>query len=142
MEYDRRTGVEVLDDDTSWELVTSRPVGRLAASVAGRVELWPVNFAVEDRAIYIRSEDGTKLAAVGGTDIVFEVDSVSDQFEVGWSVIARGCLEELTDVHAVAKAERLQLRTWSPTGKPHWLRLVPAELSGRRITKVAGFHTD
>jgi nitroimidazol reductase NimA-like FMN-containing flavoprotein (pyridoxamine 5'-phosphate oxidase superfamily) len=142
VDFDPRTGLEILDEDTCWELLRAEPLGRIAVAVDGRQELWPVNFAVSDRAIYVRTDVGLKLATVPGRDAVFEVDAASERFETGWSVIARGRFTELTEPTDIGRAELLDLRPWSLAGKPRWLRFSPDEISGRRITKVGGEFTD
>jgi nitroimidazol reductase NimA-like FMN-containing flavoprotein (pyridoxamine 5'-phosphate oxidase superfamily) len=142
MDFDPRTGLEVVDAQECFTLLSTTSVGRLAALVDGRVELWPMNFAAAEGSIFIRTAPGTKMDAVGGTDVVFEVDAVSDRWESGWSVILRGTLVEVTDPVEVGAAELLGLRTWSLSGKSRWLRLDPDEIGGRRVVKTSGDYTD
>lgn len=132
-EVEAKTGLEILDEDTCWELLATKPIGRLAALVHGRVELVPMNYAVHDTAVYFRSAPGTKLAAIDG-EAVFEADEASYLMKSGWSVIAWGRLEEVTDDAELAVALTLPLRPWSDTPKPYLLKLVVERISGRRLT--------
>jgi uncharacterized protein len=138
VDVDPRSGLEILDEATCWELVRSEPVGRVIGSVAGRLEVWPVNFAVSDGSVFVRTADDSRLSKVAGSEIVFEVDSMSKQFRAGWSVMARGRLVELVDPFEVGQAELLQLQAWSVAGKPVWLRLTPDVIDGRRTSVTAG----
>lgn len=132
MDVDPRTGLEVLDEADCWRLLATQPVGRLAVVIDGRVEVFPINFAVHDGAVYVRSAPGTKLAALGG-EAVFEVDEASWMLTQGWSVIARGELGVVTDPDEQAAAEQLPLRPWAESDKPFFLRLRVTEISGRQV---------
>jgi len=141
-DYELRTGLERMDPDACLELIRTQRVGRLAAVIGGRPEIFPMNFAVADGAVLMRSEDGTKLAAVEGGDVAFEVDAVAEAFRSGWSVIVHGRLERVEDPEDVRRAELTGLQAWSQSGKPHWLRLAAAEVSGRRIVHGADAYAD
>jgi nitroimidazol reductase NimA-like FMN-containing flavoprotein (pyridoxamine 5'-phosphate oxidase superfamily) len=141
-DHELRTGLERLDPDACLELLKTQPVGRLAAVIGGRPEIFPMNFTVSEGAVVMRSEDGTKLAAVEGGEVAFEVDAVTEAFRGGWSVIVHGRLERLEDPVDVQRAELTGLRAWSQSGKPHWLRLAAAEVTGRRIVHGADTYAD
>ncbi|HSL56562.1 MAG TPA: pyridoxamine 5'-phosphate oxidase family protein [Acidimicrobiales bacterium] len=132
MEVDPRTWLEVLDEAACWRLLTTQPVGRLIVLVDGRIEVFPINYAVHERAVYVRTAPGTKVAGVGG-EAVFEVDEAAWMLTQGWSVIARGRLEAVTDPDEIAAAEQLPLRPWADSDKPHFLRLVTEEITGRQV---------
>lgn len=132
MDTDPRTGLEVLDEDTCWELLAKEPIGRLVAIIDGRIELFPINYAVDDRAVFVRTAPGTKLAALGG-EVVFEADDASWMMRSGWSVIVWGRLAAVTDTDELARAHELPLRPWSDTAKPLFLRLDAERITGRRI---------
>lgn len=132
MQRDPKTGLEVLDEDTCWELLASKPLGRLAAVVHGHVELFPMNHAVHEGAVWFRSAPGTKLGALND-DVVFEVDDASYLMKSGWSVMAGGRLVEVTDPAEMEVGLSLPLRPWSDTPKPFLLKLVVHRISGRRL---------
>jgi hypothetical protein len=51
----------------------------------------------------------------------------------GWSVLVKGRAVEVDDADEVRAVARLPLRHWSVGHKPHWVRVLPAEVTGRRI---------
>lgn len=122
----------VLSEQQSWDLLSSVALGRLVTSVAGRAEIFPVNFVTQHRTILFRSAEGTKLAEVLMNDqVVFEADG-HDVAE-GWSVIVRGRAEILDTRAEVEEAQQAQLLPWTATVKLRYVRVVPVEISGRRF---------
>lgn len=70
--------IDTLSSDECWVLLESESFGRLAVAAAGEIEIFPVNYAAYDRALYIRTAAGTKLAAVTISDrVAFEVDRIA-----------------------------------------------------------------
>ncbi|WP_232549747.1 pyridoxamine 5'-phosphate oxidase family protein [Propioniciclava soli] len=125
--------VTFLDDDAAWDELRTHAVGRLAVSLGGEPEIFPVNFAVDGRSLVFRTAEGSKLlaATLGGVGAL-EVDRFDDS--TGTSVIARGPLAEMEGAQALAQAEELPLRSWVGTVKSHYVRLDVTQISGRRFT--------
>lgn len=124
--------IVVLPEDESWQLLASRTLGRLATSVGGQPEIFPVNFVVQRHSVLFRTAEGTKLAsAVANNRVAFEVDD--HNVEGGWSVIVKGHAQMLQSAEEVADAERAQLLPWIATRKRHFVRIIPTEISGRRF---------
>ena len=124
--------IVVLPEDESWQLLASRTLGRLATSVGGHPEIFPVNFVVQRHSVLFRTAEGTKLAsAVANNRVAFEVDD--HNVEGGWSVIVKGHAQMLRSAEEVADAERAQLLPWIATTKRHFVRIIPTEISGRRF---------
>jgi uncharacterized protein len=124
--------VTVLSEDESWKLMSTVALGRLITSFAGEPEVFPVNYVVQDGTVLFRTAEGTKLfSAVASHTVVFEVDdhNVTD----GWSVIARGRARLLKTDADIHQAERAQLLPWTATPKPHYVRISPTEVTGRRF---------
>jgi len=123
-------GSEVIGKDDCWELLETAHIGRLVATVGGRVEIFPVNYALEGETILFRTNAGRKMRAALGIEVVFEVDDVDPTSRTGWSVIARGQARDITRFDC---AERLQaLQPW--TGRKDFLvRITPWEVTGRRV---------
>ena len=69
-------GSEVIGKDDCWELLETAHIGRLVATVGGRVEIFPVNYALEGETILFRTNAGRKMRAALGIEVVFEVDDV------------------------------------------------------------------
>lgn len=122
----------VLDDDESWQLLASVTLGRLVTVVAGQPEIFPVNFVVQRRTILFRTAEGRKLlSSVMDERVAFEADD--HDFDRGWSVVVKGRADVMLDDADLERADRAQLLPWIPTVKPHYVRIVAAEITGRRF---------
>ncbi|WP_147103305.1 pyridoxamine 5'-phosphate oxidase family protein [Nesterenkonia populi] len=133
-DHPNQNPVLTLAEDQSWQLLSTAELGRLVLVVSGRPDIFPVNFAVQDRTIVFRTAPGTKLAELTVNDqIVFEADAVLP--EEGWSVIVRGTAEQLQTSDELAAAEALGLETIVPTVKEHYVRVTPTEITGRHFLR-------
>jgi nitroimidazol reductase NimA-like FMN-containing flavoprotein (pyridoxamine 5'-phosphate oxidase superfamily) len=67
--------VSVLPESECWKLLSNVALGRLVTTVDGQPEIFPVNFAVQQRTILFRTAEGTKLMSAAINDgVLFEVD--------------------------------------------------------------------
>jgi nitroimidazol reductase NimA-like FMN-containing flavoprotein (pyridoxamine 5'-phosphate oxidase superfamily) len=124
--------VTILSVSESWELLSSVSLGRLVTSVDGRPEIFPVNFVVQHRTVLFRTAEGTKLvSAVINNEVLFEADD--HDAEGGWSVIVKGTARTLRSDDEIEEAERAQLLPWIATYKPHYVRVRPFSITGRRF---------
>ncbi|TFB86441.1 pyridoxamine 5'-phosphate oxidase family protein [Cryobacterium algoricola] len=125
--------VHVLDEEECWDLLISSSFGRLALSIAGEPDIYPVNFVAADRRLVFRTAEGTKLLELTvNNKVAFETDGIGR--DEAWSVVARGrarVLEHQTDIDA---ADQLPLRPLVPTLKYIYVEIVPETVSGRRFT--------
>jgi len=121
-----------------FRLLAGEPVGRLAfVDDRGPIVL-PVNFTVDNHTLLIRSAEGTKLGVLGrGDKVAFEVDGIDAASGTGWSVLVRGEAIEVTDAVELARLRTLPLRPWAPGAKEHFLRILPAVITGRRISAAS-----
>jgi hypothetical protein len=128
-------GLTPLTDDECWSLLATHPLqlGRIAFSDAGTTVVYPMNYAVAGRSVYLRTDPGSRLTAVRSRDVAFEVDHVDTAWERGWSVLARGHLREVVDPDELEAHRELQLRTWAPGTRLHLLCLDVSRITGRRI---------
>lgn len=124
-----------LDDVECWELVRSAEVGRLVTVIAGRADIFPVNYLVDDDHIVIRTAEGNKLAgAIASHTVLFEVDHTDDDLRTGWSVVMRGVAREPRALEEVMHDQELALRPWSnPAPKQRFIEIRPIEISGRAV---------
>jgi nitroimidazol reductase NimA-like FMN-containing flavoprotein (pyridoxamine 5'-phosphate oxidase superfamily) len=124
--------VTVLSEGESWGLLASVALGRLATSVDGEPEIFPVNFVVQNHTVLFRTSEGTKLVSAAiNNSVVFEADdhNVSE----GWSVIVKGIARTLRTDDEIRTAERAQLLPWTATVKQHYVRVLPSRITGRRF---------
>ncbi len=135
----RDTDTEALSPNECWELLRESVVGRLAVSVEGRPDIFPVNPVVDHGTIVFRTAAGTKLTATKGQDVAFEVDGYDVGTAQAWSVVVKGRAHEILEVDEVLRALRLPVFPWQPGRKPRFLRLEPTSVTGRRFVVEGGF---
>ncbi|KHE73713.1 pyridoxamine 5-phosphate oxidase [Kocuria marina] len=123
----------VMDSQRVWELLDEMPYGRLAVQGAGLVDIFPVNHVVNQRKIYFRTSQGTKLASlVVNNHVAFEVDKVEGTHVE--SAVVHGRARRLETRAEVEAAEQLPLTPWAPNYKFHYVVLEPDDATGREFT--------
>ena len=129
-------GTEVVPEFACWEMLASHEVGRVVFSHDGKVEIFPVNYALHADHIFFATNAGRKLAGLGEGEIVFEVDWIERSTRSGWSVIVHGTARGLTEIDA-STAAMIQ-RSWQPwTGtKDHLVVIQARSISGRRVAPI------
>ncbi|HTP18602.1 MAG TPA: pyridoxamine 5'-phosphate oxidase family protein [Solirubrobacteraceae bacterium] len=129
----------VLTREECLALLASHNFGRLAVAMDSPV-IRPVNYVFDDRSqsVVFRTADGSKFHAmlVNG-NAAFEIDGIDSDSRTGWSVVIVGMTEEVTSPSEVRRLDRLQLETWTPGPKAHWMRIRAWTVSGRRIVPLA-----
>jgi nitroimidazol reductase NimA-like FMN-containing flavoprotein (pyridoxamine 5'-phosphate oxidase superfamily) len=125
--------MDVLSVDESWNLLSSRTLGRLVTCVEGYPEIFPVNFVVHRKTVLFRTaEFATKLfTMVMNAHVVFEADN--HNVSEGWSVIVKGVAQVLNTSAEIEEAQRAQLLPWTAGSKPRYVRVFPSEITGRRF---------
>jgi len=137
METRPGTGVTVLSTDACWGLLRSTEVGRLAMTVGGEPDIFPVNFVVDHGTIVFRTAPGAKLAGVViGHSVAFEVDSYQPDASEAWSVVVKGRGEQITRSQELIDTSDLPLFPWQAGPKHRFVRIVPTDVSGRRFHVV------
>lgn len=121
-----------------WALLSSHVLGRLAVSVAGQPEIFPVNYVTHEEHIVFRTAEGTKLASVAANArVAFETDGYDAATGEAWSVVVHGIAHVLRDFDEIYPAQDLDLTPWSPSLKSWFVRIRPHETTGRRFAVVA-----
>ena len=122
----------MLSEDESWSLLSTVSLGRLVTILGGRLEIFPVNFVTQRRTVLFRTAQGTKLYSAVMTDqVTFEADDHT--VAEGWSVIIKGRAHLLTANADILDAEEAPLLPWIATLKPHYVRVIAMEITGRRF---------
>ncbi len=113
-------------------------LGRVAINVDGIPRVFPVNYALQGDSIVFRSDEGTKLTAASrGALVSFEIDDDNPLYHTGWSVVATGHLEIVTDEAELHALQRAAVRPWAELGQ-YFLRIRIIDVTGRRIDVQAG----
>jgi nitroimidazol reductase NimA-like FMN-containing flavoprotein (pyridoxamine 5'-phosphate oxidase superfamily) len=126
--------LEILDEDECLRLLASAVIGRVATTFGALPVVLPVNFAIVDGGIVFRTGEGTKLrAATRSAVVAFEADDYDPESWAGWSVLAIGRSEEVTDPGEVSRLGSLRLAPWADGERTRYVRIDPDVLTGRRI---------
>jgi nitroimidazol reductase NimA-like FMN-containing flavoprotein (pyridoxamine 5'-phosphate oxidase superfamily) len=131
-------GPEQLDSAACLALLREAPFGRLAVIVNDRPDIFPVNHAVHHGSVIFRTSRGTKLYSAVGQPVAYEVDGYDRSTKEAWSVVVAGTAHEVQQLHEVLEAIELPLFPWQEGPKPHFVRIDPDSISGRRFTLRLG----
>lgn len=124
--------VTVLDEEQAWRLLSGVALGRLVTTFGGKLEIFPVNFAIQHRTVLFRTAEGTKLfTTVMNDQVLFEADDHTAA--EGWSVVIRGTAKMLVAAHDIVSADGAGLMGWVATEKLRYVRITPDEISARRF---------
>jgi len=122
-----------------FELLAGERLGRVAVVDHRGPVVFPVNFVLDRHMVVFRTGEGTKLdATCRGSRVAFEIDGTDAAARTGWSVLIRGEAIEVTDPAELARLRKLPLDPWAPGAKTHYVRILPAALTGRRIRPPGG----
>lgn len=123
--------MDALEPSQCWELLRTQVVGRVAFLLDARLELLPVNYTVDRGSVVFRTGTGSKSRAADlGTEAVFEADSLNDP-DVAWSVIIRGELRPIRQLHELIDSYDLPVYPWEASPKNSIVRLLVGEITGR-----------
>jgi nitroimidazol reductase NimA-like FMN-containing flavoprotein (pyridoxamine 5'-phosphate oxidase superfamily) len=129
--------LEVVPHAEALDALRSCSIGRLAFIVDGWPVVLPVNFCLDGDDIVFRTDPGSKLlASQGSAPVAFEVDSTDPLYESGWSILAFGMANEVTEEAELGRLRRLPLRPWARGTKAHWVRIRVVQLTGRRVPRA------
>ena len=131
----------VLTSDECYRLLGTRQVGRLGVIAEHYPLIIPVNYAMDEGIVVIRSRPGLKSDNLQQANVTFQVDHLDEMNRGGWSVLVRGQAEEVTDEHSeriIRHTHETGLRPYAPGTDFHWIRIIPHGITGRRIVAGAG----
>jgi nitroimidazol reductase NimA-like FMN-containing flavoprotein (pyridoxamine 5'-phosphate oxidase superfamily) len=115
------------------ELAADRRIGRLAVAMReGSPLVVPVNYVLDGEVVIFRTAPGSKLTALGERPVSFQVDEIDIAHRTGWSVLIQGVAIEMS-----APPVGTEIESWAPGDKDHWVRIIPASITGRRIAVPA-----
>lgn len=125
---------EILAEDECWRLLQDQQFGRLAVSVAGRPDIYPVNFVMYQGNIVFRTAEGSKLASMAiNSAVAFEVDGYLPETNEAWSVVVHGQARLVDHQPDEDDLDHLPLFPWNTAPKNRLVKIEAYELSGRRF---------
>ena len=109
--------------------------GRVAVCTPDGPHIIPLNYSVVDESIIFRTTPFSVLATYGrNVKMAFEVDHFDEDHQRGWSVVARGRADVITDPDELAHVRRVWApRPWADGLRNLHLRLRWRELTGRSL---------
>ncbi len=126
--------VEQLSPAECYQLLASQGIGRIAFATASGLMVLPVNYAVTDATVVLRTGSGSLIGIHGDGAVSFQVDHVDLELGQGWSVLIRG------EAHRVLQPgelrhlrEHCDMRPWPAGEHDLFVRIVPSRITGRRI---------
>lgn len=133
------TTVRQLGEAECRALLAEGDVGRIAIVVDGEPHLFPVNYALVDESIILRTSASSVLGRQApGSPAAVEVDVLDHRARSGWSVQARGRLSVIVDARFLAHIRRVwQPEPWAAGDRSRFLRLSITALTGRRVGEEA-----
>ena len=133
MSNDEQMAIVELSSAESWTLLREAVVGRLAVIVDDRPEIFPVNHLVDLGSVVFRTGPGTKLDAAVGHQVAFEVDGYDLETTSAWSVLVKGKASAVNRLDDVLAVIALPPFAWHSAPKPHFIRIEPDSVTGRRF---------
>ena len=127
------SGLQVLSDAESTELLLRHHLGRIAFAHENWPVVLPVNYAFADPNLVVRTAPGAKLQSVPFHAVAFEVDDADPHGGWGWSVLVQGPAFDITEADDDRSRElRGSLgHPAAPGEHNHWLVISAVRLSGR-----------
>ncbi|MCB5163845.1 pyridoxamine 5'-phosphate oxidase family protein [Streptomyces bambusae] len=123
-----------LDEAECRRLLGVRGIGRVAVFTADGPAVHPVNYLVVDGAFTFRTGAGTVLSRAAGTEAAFEADRIDSTAARAWSVLAVGVLEPAANrAELDRRAAAAHTEPWAGGARPHWMKLTPVRVTGRRV---------
>lgn len=128
-----RNGLEVLGRAHCLELLGTVPIGRIVYTHRALPAIRPVNFAVHEDHIVIRtSGTGSLTNATRGSVVAFQADHFADEPSGAWSVMIIGRAREVSDPERIRRLSELRLEPWTE-GRGGFITISIETISGRRI---------
>jgi uncharacterized protein len=115
-----------------FELLAAHEVGRVAFSDDLGPVVVPVNYSLDRDTILIQVSPHSTLARhLRDAPAAFQIDDYDDFNQSGWSVLVRGHARYVDT--ADLPGDEARPHTWAEGQRTLHLRIVPREVSGRRL---------
>jgi len=116
-------------------LISPGGIGRVAFSTASGPVVLPVNYTVLGNSVVIRTDPGTLIETHGDDRAAFEVDHIDEVLRQGWSVLIRGQAHRVLQPGELRNVREAALvAPWVGGARDSYVRIVPEQISGRRIS--------
>jgi nitroimidazol reductase NimA-like FMN-containing flavoprotein (pyridoxamine 5'-phosphate oxidase superfamily) len=128
-----------LDRAESLRLLAGVPVGRLIFTINALPAVRPMNFALADGLIVMRTAASTTVARkIHDTIVTFEADEFDPATSSGWSVTVTGRAALVTDPAAIARCQAVPLVPWAPGVRDQFVTVTTELVEGLRVRRSPG----
>ena len=127
--------IRALDEQQSYELLSTTTIGRIGFVHEDRVQILPVNFAVSGHDLLLRTAPDGVLAALTSEPlpVAFEVDYHDPLGNTAWSVLLHGPLSRVPDDEAAGDAARVH--PWAGEDRSLPLSFHIESITGRTVRR-------
>lgn len=131
-----RSELAALSEEECWDLLRGHDLGRLAIVVGEAPLIFPINYAAHAGALVFQTAPGTKLDRGPGSCAAFEIDGYDERSAAGWSVLASGVLQDISDAvdHFAVELRAIAVWPMAPGLRASRLALYVDVVSGRRFS--------
>jgi transcriptional regulator with XRE-family HTH domain len=135
----RRCELQELTPDQCRAYIAAGGVGRFLYDddVRGPVAV-PVNYKMDGNDVVFRTaSESVTTEGARHQNVSFDVDHLDEVLGEGWSVLVSGTAGMVTDPKELARLEELGIESWAGGDRETYVKLVPAQVTGRRIRLIA-----
>lgn len=132
--------LEELDEAECLRLISAGGIGRIGYSGRFGPTVLPVNYRLHQGAIVFRTarhsllgEDLRTGIADAEYKVAFEIDDLNPVTQEGWSVLVRGSAHHVDSAAERASAQEADVQSWAGGERELYLRIVPQQVTGRRV---------
>jgi hypothetical protein len=109
-------------------------VGRVGVGLRGRPIVYPVNYAIHEGAVVIRTRVGGDIdLATNDAWAALEIDGTDSLSHEGWSVLVVGRATHMSDPDELALLKLVRLSPWADENRYRVVRIPLDDVSGRRL---------
>jgi hypothetical protein len=126
-----------LDRDEALALLGSVGIGRIVFTRDALPAIRPVNHALIDGQLVVRTHEGAALAAAAdgtGTVVAYEADVIDQETHLGWSVVVTGFAHLVSDPEQLARYEQV-VAPWVGRRMEHAVLVRLDMVNGFRMTE-------
>lgn len=129
--------IKQLSVEETLEFLATKDFGRLAITLDGKPDIFPINFAVhansvDDVVAYIRTSPGNKLfATAAGSYLAVETDHIEGN--TATSAVIYGTGRRVEHPNELRLVDSLDLEAWVAIRKPEVIAIDIDHISGRQF---------
>lgn len=127
-------GGSIVSENDCWDMLETQSVGRVAFTLDGQVEIFPVNYGLDGDGVIFRTNVGRKFTGITTGEVALEVDAIEPRTRCGWSVVIHGTARDITRFDSAERQAAVE--TWAGS-KDFLVRITPRTITGRRVSPSA-----